>query len=206
MSKKLMPTSRARRRIGTESGSSSTQLFQAELPIDMVPRQSCDTLRSVCPNWMYSMRSSVVPAGRLDRILEECGAVADPELRVLLLQEPLDHLPRSRSARALFLLRHTAQRPLLGVVIEISRDHDAACFRELHVECLMPRGVPGRKLENHSAVAEYVVIAVEHHRAGMGERRVERHVRAIRVGAERSEEHTSELQSPCNLVCRLLLE
>src|SRR5256885_3778181 len=25
-------------------------------------------------------------------------------------------------------------------------------------------------------------------------------------GHERSEEHTSELQSPCNLVCRLLLE
>src|SRR5256885_11924932 len=25
-------------------------------------------------------------------------------------------------------------------------------------------------------------------------------------GTERSEEHTSELQSPCNLVCRLLLE
>src|SRR5205807_6011234 len=34
---------------------------------------------------------------------------------------------------------------------------------------------------------------------------------ALRVGASgrqdpRSEEHTSELQSPCNLVCRLLLE
>src|SRR5256885_9786879 len=27
-----------------------------------------------------------------------------------------------------------------------------------------------------------------------------------RALAERSEEHTSELQSPCNLVCRLLLE
>src|SRR5205807_7157542 len=27
-----------------------------------------------------------------------------------------------------------------------------------------------------------------------------------RGGASRSEEHTSELQSPCNLVCRLLLE
>src|SRR2546426_6938242 len=25
-------------------------------------------------------------------------------------------------------------------------------------------------------------------------------------GSQRSEEHTSELQSPCNLVCRLLLE
>src|SRR5256885_5981656 len=28
----------------------------------------------------------------------------------------------------------------------------------------------------------------------------------IRPRAARSEEHTSELQSPCNLVCRLLLE
>src|SRR5256885_9275528 len=28
----------------------------------------------------------------------------------------------------------------------------------------------------------------------------------VAVGALRSEEHTSELQSPCNLVCRLLLE
>src|SRR5256885_6129763 len=32
-------------------------------------------------------------------------------------------------------------------------------------------------------------------------------VAAIEQGdADRSEEHTSELQSPCNLVCRLLLE
>src|SRR2546426_2228597 len=33
--------------------------------------------------------------------------------------------------------------------------------------------------------------------------------RLVQVGAilaDRSEEHTSELQSPCNLVCRLLLE
>src|SRR5256885_5575804 len=31
--------------------------------------------------------------------------------------------------------------------------------------------------------------------------------RGTRVGVrDRSEEHTSELQSPCNLVCRLLLE
>src|SRR2546426_9116134 len=29
---------------------------------------------------------------------------------------------------------------------------------------------------------------------------------ALPVRAPRSEEHTSELQSPCNLVCRLLLE
>src|SRR5256885_9774377 len=29
---------------------------------------------------------------------------------------------------------------------------------------------------------------------------------SVRVRNSRSEEHTSELQSPCNLVCRLLLE
>src|SRR5256885_6313591 len=29
---------------------------------------------------------------------------------------------------------------------------------------------------------------------------------ALRHALDRSEEHTSELQSPCNLVCRLLLE
>src|SRR2546426_11541883 len=29
---------------------------------------------------------------------------------------------------------------------------------------------------------------------------------SLRRGRSRSEEHTSELQSPCNLVCRLLLE
>src|SRR5256885_9925094 len=28
----------------------------------------------------------------------------------------------------------------------------------------------------------------------------------VQVAGQRSEEHTSELQSPCNLVCRLLLE
>src|SRR2546426_1709052 len=33
-----------------------------------------------------------------------------------------------------------------------------------------------------------------------------RHKRAHVVVKARSEEHTSELQSPCNLVCRLLLE
>src|SRR5205807_10207889 len=31
-------------------------------------------------------------------------------------------------------------------------------------------------------------------------------VRRVCASSRRSEEHTSELQSPCNLVCRLLLE
>src|SRR2546426_1880813 len=36
--------------------------------------------------------------------------------------------------------------------------------------------------------------------------RPQRRADAARARAPRSEEHTSELQSPCNLVCRLLLE
>src|SRR5256885_3933298 len=35
---------------------------------------------------------------------------------------------------------------------------------------------------------------------------VDRAVRPVGRLVDRSEEHTSELQSPCNLVCRLLLE
>src|SRR3989454_6560199 len=62
----------------------------------------------------------------------------------------------------------------------------------------------------------------EHVRDGAAEVAVQREPRVLRrspsrghrhrqdrIGAEvalRSEEHTSELQSPCNLVCRLLLE
>src|SRR2546426_9032950 len=55
-----------------------------------------------------------------------------------------------------------------------------------------------------------------HHRHGRGERKYRddpKQQRPLVPGSEghgrrpeRSEEHTSELQSPCNLVCRLLLE
>src|SRR5256885_3113333 len=59
--------------------------------------------------------------------------------------------------------------------------------RNLHVELMVParvgpRGVGAMEQDAHR----------------------EEHVRIIM--AARSEEHTSELQSPCNLVCRLLLE
>src|SRR2546426_3980343 len=41
---------------------------------------------------------------------------------------------------------------------------------------------------------------------GGGSREARRRPRRAARPPERSEEHTSELQSPCNLVCRLLLE
>src|SRR5256885_11569129 len=60
------------------------------------------------------------------------------------------------------------------------------------------------------------IVARGHQAAAIGGQIERRHHLAVLVrdaqdllnghGVDRSEEHTSELQSPCNLVCRLLLE
>src|SRR2546426_12212801 len=47
---------------------------------------------------------------------------------------------------------------------------------------------------------------VAHRLGDRGHARAEHHGNNRDVLDQRSEEHTSELQSPCNLVCRLLLE
>src|SRR5256885_12819440 len=44
----------------------------------------------------------------------------------------------------------------------------------------------------------------DHH--GMAQMNIRGRRIDAQLGPQRSEEHTSELQSPCNLVCRLLLE
>src|SRR2546426_1929362 len=61
------------------------------------------------------------------------------------------------------------------------------------------------KLERFARKQQVVPCAVDHHRVRLAQAfpRTEQHL-TRRAG--RSEEHTSELQSPCNLVCRLLLE
>src|SRR2546426_9333818 len=66
--------------------------------------------------------------------------------------------------------------------LPISGDHE-----RLALTCV-PKGLPARDLD-------------------AGQRDLLRALLATYLGrAARSEEHTSELQSPCNLVCRLLLE
>src|SRR5256885_6533254 len=67
------------------------------------------------------------------------------------------------------------------------------------------RGRPAREAVGPSVRA---MQAVEHLLVGggilLGPGRERAH--RVRAARGRSEEHTSELQSPCNLVCRLLLE
>src|SRR5688500_19649731 len=52
----------------------------------------------------------------------------------------------------------------------------------------------------------YVALVSQEEAPGGGAARGGRSRAAAGRGGIRSEEHTSELQSPCNLVCRLLLE
>src|SRR2546427_6978526 len=61
------------------------------------------------------------------------------------------------------------------------------------------RDVDPRERGHHSAVA---LVGDEDDGAGVGDREI----RARDAEVSRSEEHTSELQSQSNLVCRLLLE
>src|SRR5256885_6842023 len=64
-------------------------------------------------------------------------------------------------------------------------------------------GLVGLRQRTRAGMAEQVTSA------GLGETLHQR-LPCLQVGGlarmDRSEEHTSELQSPCNLVCRLLLE
>src|SRR5256885_11452918 len=65
------------------------------------------------------------------------------------------------------------------------------------------------ELERLPVGVEDDVIVGAIHREPHREREAVRRVAPVRLAeldAVRSEEHTSELQSPCNLVCRLLLE
>src|SRR5256885_6480063 len=80
-------------------------------------------------------------------------------------------------------------------------------------ECLdgIQRGVGGalgreQDAARRIAPARGARVAGARHGVDVGARGVERGVHVGDLALHRSEEHTSELQSPCNLVCRLLLE
>src|SRR2546426_8815763 len=86
-----------------------------------------------------------------------------------------------------------------------SSESEAVRSIQSHV-CPHPNGseVLGVELVEPAGLSDSSDIDVVPSR-GVGERYLGRY-RALTVRERRSEEHTSELQSPCNLVCRLLLE
>src|SRR2546426_9324709 len=87
-------------------------------------------------------------------------------------------------------------RPPLFPYTTLSRsltpaDDFAVALRRQHVES--ERQIGPLRVRLHVKRFDRGWVAVHHHRA-------------VVLTRKRSEEHTSELQSPCNLVCRLLLE
>src|SRR5256885_517735 len=91
--------------------------------------------------------------------------------------------------------------PIIALVQDVARDQtDRNAFQDLdHMGLFKPVTKWVRRVDQASRVEDYVeqaIIAACSGRPGPV---------ALMLPA-RSEEHTSELQSPCNLVCRLLLE
>src|SRR5690606_40719579 len=89
-------------------------------------------------------------------------------------------------------------RPRLSPYTTLSRSI-AGANRALglrHGSCTAPRPAVGGRATDRGASADVVRASDDVHELGA----------CARIGAERSEEHTSELQSREKLVCRLLLE
>src|SRR3989454_8541900 len=88
------------------------------------------------------------------------------------------------------------RRPPRSTLFPYTTLFRSSLFKSRRCGGVVPGRVPHQRLERRSQDA----IAVAAPAAGEPRRLV------LRTVVERSEEHTSELQSPCNLVCRLLLE
>src|SRR3989454_1623987 len=92
-----------------------------------------------------------------------------------------------------------AQRALRALV-----DLDAAAYDLVRLAYLVPKDHPERAAAVDDALLSAARTPLATARSAARLVPLAREVGAI--GNKRSEEHTSELQSPCNLVCRLLLE
>src|SRR5437763_6746609 len=91
-----------------------------------------------------------------------------------------------------------AQRPCSTCPVSLAVRRSASCW-QAHRRSLAPHSFPTRRSSDLRIVAMGTPDDIR--ARTMGHARVE-----IRCDTPRSEEHTSELQSPMYLVCRLLLE
>src|SRR3989441_3850420 len=101
--------------------------------------------------------------------------------------------------------RQQAQRFLYAVALA----HGAAAVREQQERQIIPRGEATMRADGIGAHADHLGALGGELLVAVAERaRFERTPRrlVLRIEIERSEEHTSELQSLAYLVCRLLLE
>src|SRR5947208_12231766 len=98
-------------------------------------------------------------------------------------------------------------------VVDFSRNHGGEAGTLHPIDEARPKKAPGR-IEHPGCSAQTFPITVnvacgalnDLHAVASDDIRQKRWRRGFTFGQKRSEEHTSELQSPDHLVCRLLLE
>src|SRR3989454_10376035 len=163
--------------------------------VDLIKSRGDPTWRQYVPD----LQGLEVHDGLVDSLAEDAHS-------------PVPNITHRYPARALFLVspvcasycRFCTRRRKVG-------DPDKISMRELESAF--------RYLEEHTEVRDVILSGGDP--LLLSDRRIDEicrrlraigHIEIIRIGSRvpchlpRSEEHTSELQSPCNLVCRLLLE
>src|SRR3989454_4151798 len=141
--------------------------------------------------------------GQIFEAKHEPGTVAySMELQLKLLQETTDEMARNGCKKIVIVNGHGGNEHLLPFFAQaqLDRPHDYVVY-VLDGERSRPGGPPkkstgidyhaGENETSNTMVSRPDLVHIE---------------RAASESGARSEEHTSELQSPCNLVCRLLLE
>src|SRR2546426_6300608 len=177
----MPPTSPRRRACASKSRSSRSPAFAASIatvPPRAARSSSCSPR---CPRGFAS------PTRTLSGARLACRSLASGGVRAGRGCASLTPAGRSRRPRVtIIFLRDDSHRLVLRGARRFERDSRGRSAR---------RGPGGRETPPRRGL-----------RLG-GERLGARHHRGGgHAGRARSEEHTSELQSPCNLVCRLLLE
>src|SRR5207302_11392826 len=107
--------------------------------------------------------SSVQISGKFRQRPEVDHVVLDHQARFGVRDDLLDAIDRGQRIGALEVDRENAAvLAVVTSVVEIAREDDHTRFPELDLQHLMTRRVPRRLEYAHAAVAEYVMVSVDH--------------------------------------------
>src|SRR5256885_5486778 len=93
----------------------------------------------------------------------------------------------------------------LGKCNEVARDEPCPLMDQL-VERVLPVCSRFSPVDGAGIVGDYFTVKCDVFSVALHRQLLQICRETLQILLVRSEEHTSELQSPCNLVCRLLLE
>src|SRR5688500_12522782 len=173
-----------------------------------------------------TVRKSVKKMQSIDKLLNDGSAESLTKKERLQLQRDRDKMDKVLGG-----ISQLGRVPAALFIIDIGHEHIAlaeakrlgiATFGIVDTNCdpnKVDFAIPGNDdaTKSIAIITQYITAAIAE---GLAERQAakdedvedasgddnEKKADRLQAEAERSEEHTSELQSPCNLVCRLMLE